>query len=172
MKDELHGQIATIVSTMIAGALSLLASIGSDLTGMNVEEVVVKVQQAGGVLDSNRLICMVLAGAIGGGLLAVLLFPLPTAKEMCLKFLGSGMAAVFTVPGVFRFMGWDLAAEYVIGASFVTAFLAWSLLLIFIPLFLKVLESMLKKVLGHVLAAVVMRVFGVKIDDEEPKPRA
>lgn len=173
MKDELSAQIATILGALTAGAFSLLASAGADLTGLSVEEVVETVKQVsqsgGGVLDNNRLICMVLSGAIGGGLLAVLLFPLPSAKELCLKFLGSGMAAIFTVPGIFRFCQWELAAEYVLGAAFLVAFMAWSMLLIFIPLFLKVLESMLKKVLGHVLAAVVMRIFGVKIDEDEQK---
>jgi hypothetical protein len=173
MKDELHAQIATILGALTAGAFSLLASVGSDLTGLSVEEVVEVVeavsQSGGGVLDNNRLICMVLSGAIGGGLLAVLLFPLPSAKELCLKFLGSGMAAIFTVPGMFRLCQWDLAAEYVLGVAFIVAFLSWALLLMLIPVFLKVLEGMLKKVLGHVLAAVVMRVFGVKIDEDDQK---
>jgi hypothetical protein len=73
------------------------------------------------------------------------------------------------VPGMFRLCQWDLAAEYVLGVAFIVAFLSWALLLMLIPVFLKVLEGMLKKVLGHVLAAVVMRVFGVKIDEDDQK---
>lgn len=176
MKDELHAQIATILGAMTAGALSLLASVSEDITGMSpqeVVEVVEKVQQASsGLLDNNRLICMVLAGSIGGGLLAVMLFPLPTAKELCFKFLGSGIASMFVVPGAFRFFGWELAAEYVLTTSFIVAFVSWAILQIFVPLALKALEATLKKVLGHVFAAVVMRIFGVKIDDDEPVKRA
>lgn len=85
------------------------------------------------VLDNAKLLSICLAGAVGGGLMSVLIFPLPTARAMAGKFLASSLAAILFAPMTAQWLGW-LRSDALLAVSAGVALVAWAFVQATLPI--------------------------------------
>lgn len=83
----------------------------------------------------QRLIAICLAGGIGGGVVAVLMFPLTTARLNAFKFLGSSILTALFVPAICQHFAIEERFTYVLAASGLFGFTCWGVFIIFTPIF-------------------------------------
>lgn len=87
--------------------------------------------------QSERLMALCLAGGIGGGMMAVLLFPRQTIKMNAAKWLGSSMAAALFGPAACVGMSVQDNMHYVLALSGGVGLVAWGFLFLALPVFQK-----------------------------------
>lgn len=99
--------------------------------------LVVSTVPVGGLDESERLMVLCLAGGIGGGMMAVLLFPRQTVKMNAAKWLGSSMAAALFGPAGCVWLGVQTDIHYILALAGGIGLVAWGFLFLALPVFQK-----------------------------------
>lgn len=124
--------VGAMMMWAIAGAASLLlASVPNNL----VE----------GFPEDQRLICICIAGGIGGGILSVLLFPKTTLRSTAAKWLVSPITAGIFGPALCQFYNLQRDIWYALAANGAIGLFAWSTLFVVLPLAPDVAKYFAKK---------------------------
>lgn len=97
-----------------------------------VQEAANTVSVSVNVLDNAKLFSICLCGAIGGGLMSVLIFPLPTTKALAAKFVASSIAAILFAPMTAQWLGW-LRSDFLLAVSGGVALVSWTVLQVTVP---------------------------------------
>lgn len=94
--------------------------------------------------EEQRLLATCLSGGIAGGLLAVLLFPTTSTKQMAGKWLGSSVAAALFGPAACKYMDQhgDLVNTLAIAGGI--GLLSWAVLLAVVPLVARIAKWAVK----------------------------
>lgn len=113
--------LGALMMWAVAGAASLLiASVPNDFTD--------------GLPADQRLICICLAGGIGGGILSVLLFPKTTLRSTAAKWIVSTISAGIFGPAICQFYGLQADVWYALAVNGAIGLFAWSTLFVIMPL--------------------------------------
>lgn len=90
--------------------------------------------ESGALPEAQRLIGICISGGIGGGLIAVILFPLSTVRQTGLKWLASSAAAGLFGPASCLYLKIEENIFYSLAMAGFIGLTAWGILLILIPL--------------------------------------
>lgn len=92
----------------------------------------------------QRLVAICLAGGIGGGVVAVMMFPLTTARLNAFKFLGSSILTALLAPAVCEHFAFQDRLVYVLAASGMFGFTCWGIFIIVTPAFQRMAAALAK----------------------------
>lgn len=87
-----------------------------------------------GFSQEQRLICICIAGGIGGGILSVILFPKTTLRSTAAKWLVSPITSGMFGPAFCQFYGIQQDIWYSLAATGAIGLFAWSVLFVIMPL--------------------------------------
>lgn len=97
-------------------------------------EVQEAIKQAISVMDDGKLRIVCIIGAMGGGVLSALLYPLGSPKQLSGKIVGSAISGIMFSPKLLSWMSWQLTTDNVLCMAGAVALLSWTLLQLAIPL--------------------------------------
>ncbi len=112
--------VGAMMMWAIAGAASLLIAAVPNVTN--------------GLPEDQRLICICIAGGIGGGILSVLLFPKTTLRSTAAKWFVSPVTAGIFGPALCQYYGFQNEVWYALAANGAIGLFAWSALFVVLPL--------------------------------------
>jgi hypothetical protein len=114
----------------------------------------------------QRLICVCIAGGIGGGILSVGIFPRTTLRQNAIKWLVSPVTAGMFGPAFCKFYAIDEDIWYSLAASGAIGLVAWGVLFVIIPLGPVIAKLIAKRYFPSILDGE-----GGESEADEIKPR-
>lgn len=116
---------------------------------------------ASGVMsEAERLMVLCLAGGIGGGMLAVLLFPRGTLRLSAAKWIGSSMTSAIFGPAACVYAGIAMDAHYILAVSGAIGLGAWGFLILAVPA--------VQRIAARAMSALAREKFHLEDDDAKP----
>jgi len=125
----------------IAAGIGALMGMTQDMVAMLAEMPADQVEAVTSVLDSNRLVMFSIVGAIGGGVLSIVIYPIKgnikqMAAKMTVSVISGGIFCPLFVfaPAFMEVLPWLSVAERTLIVSAVIAMFAWGTLQEVLPL--------------------------------------
>lgn len=138
---EHHTPTAVVIAAVMAAFSSLAAALMPAVQEVSAQAQEVIRALNVNVMDDARLRLVCLAGSLGGGLLSIMIFPLPTTKALVGKLFASGIAGMMFSPMVMRWSSLPLDTDMLLFVSCVVALLSYTLLQGIVPMANRFIEK-------------------------------
>lgn len=85
--------------------------------------------------ENQVLLCVCLAGGIGGGIISVVIFPNDTIKKTAFKWLASSLASGLFSPAIAQYLSIQQDLVYILALSAGIGLFSWGVILVVVPIF-------------------------------------
>jgi len=159
-------EMAVIETTL--GGLMLWAAIGAG----SLLLAAAPDSMMNGFTEDQRLICICIAGGIGGGFLSIIIFPRTTLRGNAVKWLVSPITAGMFAPAICMYHKIETSIWYSLAASGAVGMFAWGVLFVVLPLGPVVARALVKRWFPTAFAQdeIPKRPDWIAKDDDERKP--
>lgn len=149
-----------IIATAIVGAMSaIIASTSPEIAIAATAGMEAMSNGTVVIFEDFKLRGWCIAGACGGALVSILVFPLPKPRALAFKLVASGISGMMFSPMIIRWSGLQVDVDTVVFVSGIVALLSWGCIQIAVPVATKIFGKEIER-----------RFKGVNGEDIQPKP--